>query len=394
MERVTLLIHNEWHPVIEHRIPLITEFAKIRRRVGLAPDLIISEPSHLQSFQSESPMAAYSPPFTLTHAMLSRVAEIAELVGQWRSTQSSQVPMLRRENRIRTIQASLAIEHNTLSLDQVTAVIDGKPVLGLPREIQEVRNAFAAYEAMSAWAPTSSADLLRAHGRLMHGLCDDAGQWRSSGVGIYRGEQLVHMAPPATQVPRLMEQLMQWLAETEAHPLIASCALHYELEFIHPFSDGNGRMGRLWQTVILSRWQPVMAFLPVEAIIKERQEHYYHQLSQADRLSDCTDFILFLLEALRDALAEAIAAQPASQSTQLEKMRVETPAEMMVEMRVKTPDAMLAILAAEPTLTLKQVAERIGRSTSTVERAAAALVKAGRLRFVGPRKGGHWEVLS
>ena len=208
-------------------------------------------------------MAAYSPPFTLTHAMLSRVAEIAELVGQWRSTQSSQVPMLRRENRIRTIQASLAIEHNTLSLEQVTVVIDGKPVLGLPREIQEVRNAFAAYEAMSAWAPTSSADLLRAHGRLMHGLCDDAGQWRSSGVGIYRGEQLVHMAPPATQVPRLMEQLMQWLAETEAHPLIASCALHYELEFIHPFSDGNGRMGRLWQTVILSRWQPVMAFLPV-----------------------------------------------------------------------------------------------------------------------------------
>ncbi|MGL6349920.1 MAG: Fic family protein, partial [Aeromonas sp.] len=251
-----------------------------------------------------------------------------------------------------------------------------------------------AYEAMSAWAPTSSADLLRAHGRLMHGLCDDAGQWRSSGVGIYRGEQLVHMAPPATQVPRLMEQLMQWLAETEAHPLIASCALHYELEFIHPFSDGNGRMGRLWQTVILSRWQPVMAFLPVEAIIKERQEHYYHQLSQADRLSDCTDFILFLLEALRDALAEAITAQPTSQPTPPEKVRVETPVEMKVEMRAKTPDAVLALLASEPALTLTQVAERIGRSTSTVERAAAALVKAGRLRFVGPRKGGHWEVLS
>ncbi|WP_270808865.1 helix-turn-helix domain-containing protein [Aeromonas sp. QDB50] len=137
-----------------------------------------------------------------------------------------------------------------------------------------------------------------------------------------------------------------------------------------------------------------MAFLPVEAIIKERQEHYYHQLSQADRLSDCTDFILFLLEALRDALTEAIAAQPASQFTQLEKTRVETPVEMKVEMRVKTPDAVLAILASEPALTLTQVAERIGRSTSTVERAAAALVKAGRLRFVGPRKGGHWEVLS
>ena len=334
-------------------------------------------------------MAAYSPPFALTHSLLSRVAEIAELVGQWRSTQNSQVPMLRRENRIRTIQASLAIEHNTLSLEQVTAVIEGKTVLGLPREIQEVRNAFAAYEAMPGWDPTSPVDLLSAHGRLMYGLCDDAGKWRSSGVGIYRGEQLVHMAPPANQVPRLMGQLLQWLADTEAHPLIASCALHYELEFIHPFSDGNGRMGRLWQTVILSRWQPVLAFLPVETVIKERQARYYEQLSQADRLSDCTDFILFLLEALRDTLAQAIAAQPTSASISQEKTLVE----MKVEMRAKTPEAVLALLAVEPNLTLKEVALRIGKSTSTVERAASVLVKAGRLRFVGPRKGGHWEMI-
>ncbi|MEH8123728.1 Fic family protein [Aeromonas veronii] len=338
-------------------------------------------------------MAAYSPPFTLTHAMLSRVAEIAELVGQWRSTQSSQVPMLRRENRIRTIQASLAIEHNTLSLEQVTAVIEGKTVLGLPREIQEVRNAFAAYEAMPDWEPTSLADLLSAHGRLMLGLCDDAGHWRSGGVGIYRGEQLVHMAPPANQVPRLMGQLLGWIASTEAHPLIASCALHYELEFIHPFSDGNGRMGRLWQTVILSRWQPVLAFLPVETVFKARQEHYYQQLSQADRLRDCTDFILFLLEALRDALAQVIAVQPASLPSKLDKTRVESQAKMQVEMRVKTPDLILGVLAADPTLTLKQVAERIGKSTSTIERAVSVLVKVGRLRFVGPRKGGHWVVL-
>ena len=334
-------------------------------------------------------MAAYTPPFTLTHSLLSRVAEIAELVGQWRSTQNSQVPMLRRENRIRTIQASLAIEHNTLSLEQVTAVIEGKTVLGLPREIQEVRNAFAAYEAMPGWDPTSPADLLSAHGRLMYGLCDDAGKWRSSGVGIYRGEQLVHMAPPANQVPRLMEQLLRWLADTEAHPLIASCALHYELEFIHPFSDGNGRMGRLWQSLILSRWQPVLAFLPVETVIKSRQDVYYQQLSRADNQSDCTDFILFLLEALRDALAQAITDQPTSASIPQEKTLVE----MKVEMRVKTPDLILEALASEPTLTLKKVAERIGKSTSTVERAVSALAKAGRLRFVGPRKGGHWEMI-
>ena len=314
---------------------------------------------------------AYSPPLTITPRLITLVSEISELIGHLALTRDGELaPQLRRGNRIRTIQASLAIENNTLTLEQVTAVLAGKTVLGLPKEIQEVRNAFAAYEAMSAWAPTSSADLLRAHGRLMHGLCDDAGQWRSSGVGIYRGEQLVHMAPPATQVPRLMEQLMQWLAETEAHPLIASCALHYELEFIHPFSDGNGRMGRLWQTVILSRWQPVMAFLPVEAIIKERQEHYYHQLSQADRLSDCTDFILFLLEALRDALTEAIAAQPASQFTQLEKMRVET--------QVKTQEQILLLLQQNPHMTLSEVADTIGKSVSTVERAVAKLKKQNR----------------
>ncbi|MEH8222469.1 Fic family protein [Aeromonas veronii] len=339
-------------------------------------------------------MAAYSPPFTLTHAMLNRVADIAELVGQWRFAQSSQVPMLRRESRIRTIQASLAIEHNTLSVEQVTAVIEGKTVLGLPREIQEVRNAFAAYEAMPEWDPASADDLLLAHGLLMRGLCDDAGHWRSGGVGIYRGEQLVHMAPPANQVPRLMGQLLTWLAETEAHPLIASCALHYELEFIHPFADGNGRMGRLWQTVILSRWQPVMAFLPVETVIKARQDHYYQQLSQADSRSDCTEFILFLLEALRDALAQAIAIQPAAVSPHQKKMRVEMTVETPVEKRVKTQQAILAELAAKPTITLKQVAVRIGKSTSTVERAVAVLVKAGRLRFVGPRKSGRWEVLD
>jgi len=329
--------------------------------------------------------STYSPPFQLTHALLSRVAEIAELVGQWRSTQSSQIPFLRRENRIRTIQASLAIEHNTLSLEQVTAVIDGKAVLGLQREIQEVHNAFAAYEALPNWDPASPADLLTAHGRLMLGLCDDVGRWRTQGVGIYRGSQLVHMAPPASQVPRLMTQLLEWLAHTEAHPLIASCALHYELESIHPFHDGNDRIGRLWQTLILSRWQSVLAFLPVETVIQSRQEAYYQQLSRADSRSDCTDFILFLLEASRDALASAIEEQPATPI----KTRAETPDEPAA----KTPELLLQMLSAEPELTLRELAIRLGKSRSAVERAAARLVSDGRLRFVGPRKGGHWQLL-
>lgn len=198
-----------------------------------------------------------------------------------------------------------------------------------------------------------------------------------------------------------MTQLLEWLAHTEAHPLIASCALHYELEFIHPFNDGNGRIGRLWQTLILSRWQPVLAFLPVETVIQSRQEAYYQQLSRADSRSDCTDFILFLLEALRDALASAIQVQPAIPiktraetpvETQAET-RAETPVKMPGEPAVKTPELLLQLLSAEPELTLRELAIRLGKSRSAVERAAARLVSDGRLRFVGPRKGGHWQLL-
>lgn len=228
-------------------------------------------------------MGRYQPPLTLTPHMLALVAEIAEQIGRLSAGQEAAVltPQLRRGNRIRSIQASLAIENNTLSVEQVTAVLDGKRVLGLPRDIQEVRNAFAAYEAMPDWNPASRADLLAAHGRLLHGLIDDAGHFRRGGVGIYRGEQLMHMAPPANRVAQLVDDLLGWLAATDLHPLLASCVFHYEFEFIHPFADGNGRMGRLWQTLILSRWRPVLAWLPVESVIRDRQDDYYTALSAA-----------------------------------------------------------------------------------------------------------------
>lgn len=191
-------------------------------------------------------MAGYQPPFKLTHPMLSRVAEIAELLGRWQQTDGGKlVPQLRRGNRIRTIQASLAIEQNSLTLEQVTAVLEGKAVLGPPREIQEVRNAFAAYDAMPDWNPAKLDDLLAAHALLLKGLTDDAGMLRRGNIGIFRDQELVHMAPPSRQLPKLMTSLMDWLTTTEAHPLIASSAFHYELEFIHPFSDSNGRIGRL-----------------------------------------------------------------------------------------------------------------------------------------------------
>lgn len=255
---------------------------------------------------SDSPK--YQPPYAITPAILNLVAEISEIIGRYTVlAEQNLTPRLRRENRIRTIQASLAIENNTLTLEQVTAVIEGKRVLGHPREIQEVRNAFAAYEAMEKWEAGSQEDLLAAHGLLMSALVDNPGRYRSGGVGIFRGEQLVHMAPPANRVPQLMADLLDWLNQTSEHPLVASCVFHYEFEFIHPFADGNGRMGRLWQTLILRKWKSLLAYLHVETVIREKQGAYYQVLADADQGGDATPFIEFMLSALRDAIREAVA---------------------------------------------------------------------------------------
>ena len=237
--------------------------------------------------------------------MLTLVAEIAASLGRLDAiAEQGKVPMLRRENRIKSIHSSLAIENNTLTLDQVTAVIEGKRVLGPPREVQEVKNAFEAYEAMSSWNPSASKDLLSAHRILMRGLVDEAGHFRSRAVGIAQGKRIVHLAPPASLVPGLMKDLLGWLKRTDAHPLITGSVFHYELEFIHPFSDGNGRIGRLWQTLILSRWNPLFSFLPVETVIRERQADYYKVLAACDKVGNSTAFIEFLLTAILTALRE------------------------------------------------------------------------------------------
>lgn len=324
--------------------------------------------------------AGYQPPFQLSHGMTAQIAAIAELLGIWKAANPGALqPQLRRGHRLRTLHASLAIEQNTLTLEQVTAVLDGRIVLGAPREIQEVRNAHAAYDALEHWRPHRLEDLLAAHRLMMQALVDDAGRLRSGGVGIYRGEALIHMAPPPGRVPMLVQDLLHWLERTEAHPLVASAAFHYEFEFIHPFSDGNGRMGRLWQTLILSRWQPMLAWLPVETVIRRRQGDYYAQLAQSDQRADCSGFIEFMLGAIAESLREAMSA--------------ETSAEASVKKAARTPDLMLALLRRQPELTLAEVARALGKSVRTVERAAAQLQAQHRLRFEGPRKGGQWRVL-
>jgi len=326
--------------------------------------------------------SSYQPPFRITAGILNVVAEIGELLGRWSASLGDLSPQLRRENRIRTIQASLAIEHNSLSLEQVTAVLDGKRVLGLPREIQEVRNAFVAYEQLPNWQATNGEHLLAAHELLMQGLVDSPGQWRDGGVGIFRDNVLLHMAPPANQIPRLMRDLLVWLAHTDSHPLIASCVFHYELEFIHPFSDGNGRLGRLWQTLILSQWRPAMTYLPVESIIRDQQVAYYRVLGEADKASDCTVFVEFMLQALLAALQAGIeTAVPTTVSGQ-----------MPVKMSGKIAEAILQALRMVPTLTIPQLAEQTGSSTRTVERQLKLLQQQGLITRIGPKKSGHWQV--
>lgn len=258
-------------------------------------------------------MNDYESPYDRTPTILRLVAGISECIGRYTAlSEQTLTPQLRRANRIRTIQASLEIEQNTLSLEQVTAVLDGKNVLGHPKEIQEVRNAFIVYEALDTLNPKSPKDLLKAHDLLMTGLIDEAGRYRSGSVGVAQGQEIVHLAPPAERVPFLIKDLLNWLKETDEHPLVASCVFHYEFEFIHPFSDGNGRMGRLWQSLILRKWKALFAYLPVETIIRDRQNAYYKKLAESDNTGKATAFVEFMLEAIMESIQQAISTDQVS----------------------------------------------------------------------------------
>lgn len=220
----------------------------------------------------------YTPPFTITDEVLQLVSEICLHVGRIEAISQSRLPspMLRKANRIRTIHSSLAIEHNSLTLQQVTDIVNGKRVLGAPDEILEVKNAIDAYRLLQQLDAFSQEDLLKTHTAMMHDLVHTAGHFRNEGVGVFdKDGSCVHMAPAAERVPWLMKDLFEWVSSTTIHPLISSCVFHYEFEFIHPFIDGNGRLGRFWQTLLLSRWKPVFAWLPVESIVHDNQEGYY-----------------------------------------------------------------------------------------------------------------------
>ena len=317
----------------------------------------------------------YTPPFTMTEEIMNLVIGIAELTGQISvSDRLSKNPRLRRENRIRSIHSSLAIEQNSLTIEQVSDIIEGKRVLGPPQDIREVKNAYEAYELLTKLNPYSIKDLLKAHRVMMVNLVKEAGTFRSKNVGVYAGTELIHAGTPPQYVPGLMQELFEWLKKSKLHPLVKSCIFHYEFEFIHPFADGNGRIGRLWHTLILAKWKEFFLWLPIETMIHERQEAYYRALNAANTKGESTAFVEFVLEVIHELL------------TELADHEMSQPQDDM-ESRV------LVLLQQNGRHSAKSLARELGISDRQVQRILKDLKGAGKLKRTGANRNGIWIVL-
>lgn len=310
----------------------------------------------------------------MTEDITNLVIKIAELTGQISlSDRLSKNPKLRRENRIRSIYSSLAIEQNSLTIDQVSDIIEGKRVLGPPQDIREVKNAYEAYELLTRLNPYSVKDLLKAHKTMMADLVKESGTFRSKGIGIYAGTELIHAGTPPQYVPDLIQDLFTWLKESQLHPLIKSCIFHYEFEFIHPFADGNGRIGRLWHTLILAKWKDFFLWIPIETIIHERQEEYYRALNAANSTGESTVFVKFMLEVIYDLL------------TELAKNEI-------VQENNNKEDKLLTLLRQNEKHSAKSLAGELGISERQVQRVLKILKDAGIIERVGANRNGKWIV--
>ena len=317
------------------------------------------------------------PPFQITNKIIDDVAEISELTGRLSAHDHlSSNPNLRRTNRIRTIHGSLAIEQNTLSLEQVTAVLNGKHVLAPPKDIAEVKNAYEIYERLDELDPYSVDDLLTAHGIMTRGLVEESGMFRTRPVGIVDQEgHVLHFGTLPQYVPDLVMELLDWAKHSDLHMLIRSCVFHYELELIHPFADGNGRVGRLWHTLLLSKWNPVFSWLPVESIIHDHQQEYYDAINVSNDAGESTVFIEFMLFAIKASLIDAIRTSVAISDGKMDKKALRW---QKIEQFLQTHEY---IMNAD-------VRELCGVSAATANRILAGLVDDNILNK-GHEKG-HW----
>lgn len=309
-----------------------------------------------------------NPPFEVTEQMIADIAEICEDVGKI-SVSGRQNPQLRKTNRIRTIYSSLAIEQNSLDIEQVTAVISGKRVLAPPKDIAEVKNAYEIYEHMDMLNPYNVRDLLKAHEIMMHGLVSEAGEFRSKPVGVVdKNGKILHFGTLPQYVPQLVEKLLKWTKSSNLHMLIKSCVFHYEFEVIHPFSDGNGRCGRLWHTLLLSQWNAVFAWLPIESIIHDNQDKYYEAINLSNAQAESTVFIEFMLSVIKTALKE---------------LHTKTSSK-----RKSRTDMICEFLKSNEYITNSDVQSLLSVSSATATRILSEAVKFGIV--VKVRIGSHW----
>lgn len=321
-------------------------------------------------------MVNKKPPFEINEKIMAEVIDIAELVGKVSiSRQISSNPTLRRTNRIRTIYSSLAIEQNALDIEQVTAVLSGKRVLASPKDIAEVQNAYEIYENMDKLNPYSIDDLLKAHRIMVKGLVNEAGEFRSRPVGIVDGDgNVLHFGTLPQYVPKLVQELLEWTETSEIHMLIKSCVFHYEFELIHPFSDGNGRIGRLWHTLLLSKWNSLFAWLPIESIIHDNQAKYYDAINISNSNGNSTVFIEFMLSVIKQALQEAVIT---------DNVKTETKSKSDVRWSVISD-----FLKTHDYIMNGDVQKLLGVSSATATRILTGFMKAGKLKRI--RVESHW----
>jgi len=325
---------------------------------------------------------SYEPPFKITSKAINLISQISEKIGEISTLENTErTVQLRKKNRIRTIHSSLAIENNSLTIEQITAIIEGKRVLGPPNEIQEVKNAVQAYELLLNLNPYKQNDLLKAHQLMMNDLVKHSGKYRKGGVGIFDGKGVVHVAPPADRVPFLMNDLFDWLKSTDVHPLIKSCVFHYEFEFIHPFEDGNGRMGRLWQTVILTEWKPIFAWLPIETLIKENQKLYYKALGISDSNADSTEFIEFMLSIILKTIKEIITTELKITQKITQKITV-------------NQQKIIDSIKNNPYITQEELAEIVGIARLNIIKNMKKLQEQNIIKRIGADKNGYWQIVD
>lgn len=331
----------------------------------------------------------YTPPFTVSAEAINLIAEISGQIERYAIRLEQEDGLrLRKANRIKTIHSSLAIEGNTLSEDEVRDIIDGKNIVAPIKEIQEVKNAIATYELYPTLNPFDMKDLLKAHGIMMQALVDDAGRFRRGGVGVFGERGLVHMAPPADRVPTLMYELFEWLKDSKDHLLIRSCVFHYEFEFIHPFIDGNGRTGRLWQSLILGRLHPLFEHLPVENMVYANQQAYYDAITASTHAGQSGPFIDFMLKEIYKTLK----SHQGEELNNVGNNAGDNVGNNVGKNVGNKERIILDIIRNTPTITTPQLAEQLGVTKRQCERILSAMKQHGLLRRVGT-KGGHWECL-